>query len=161
MSVNGMLVADSDMHVMEPGNLWQRYMDPSWGPLAPVGLEDTDRDMRVRLKSVVQRSIVRHTRRDVPDSQTLRRSSATAASGPAAGRPSGPRAGSAAAGTSWTSISPGCPEAGLCIRNLNERPLHHRSFSRLSIRLRTGRCRTRNRHVAPRGHVATGCFYVD
>ena len=33
MSVNGMLVADSDMHVMEPGNLWQRYMDPSWGAL--------------------------------------------------------------------------------------------------------------------------------
>ena len=54
MSVSGMLVADSDMHVMEPGNLWQRYMDPSWGPLTPIGLEDTDRDMRVRLKSVVQ-----------------------------------------------------------------------------------------------------------
>ena len=29
MSVNGMLVADSDMHVMEPADLWQRYMDPA------------------------------------------------------------------------------------------------------------------------------------
>ena len=54
MSVSGMLVADSDMHVMEPGNLWKRYMDPSWGALTPIGLEDTDRDMRVRLKSVIQ-----------------------------------------------------------------------------------------------------------
>src|SRR5262249_55833121 len=54
MSLNGMLVADSDMHVMEPGNLWQRYMDPSWGHLAPIGLDDTERDMRVRVKSVIQ-----------------------------------------------------------------------------------------------------------
>jgi len=25
MSVNGWLAADSDMHVMEPADLWQRY----------------------------------------------------------------------------------------------------------------------------------------
>jgi predicted TIM-barrel fold metal-dependent hydrolase len=39
---------------MEPGDLWQRYMDPSWGLLTPIGLEDSDRDMRVKLKSVIQ-----------------------------------------------------------------------------------------------------------
>jgi hypothetical protein len=54
MAINGWLVADSDMHVMEPGDLWQRYMDPSWGLLTPIGLEDSDRDMRVKLKSVIQ-----------------------------------------------------------------------------------------------------------
>src|ERR1035441_5142619 len=54
MAINGWLVADSDMHVMEPADLWQRYMDPSWGLLTPIGLEDSDRDMRVKLKSVIQ-----------------------------------------------------------------------------------------------------------
>jgi predicted TIM-barrel fold metal-dependent hydrolase len=52
--INGWLVADSDMHVMEPGDLWQRYMDPSWGLLTPIGLEDSVRDMRVKLKNVIQ-----------------------------------------------------------------------------------------------------------
>jgi uncharacterized protein len=54
MAINGWLVADSDMHVMEPGDLWQRYMDPKWGLLTPIGLEDSVRDMRVKLKSVIQ-----------------------------------------------------------------------------------------------------------
>ena len=54
MAINGWLVADSDMHVMEPGNLWQRYMDPKWGLLTPIGLEDSVRDMRVKVKSVIQ-----------------------------------------------------------------------------------------------------------
>ncbi len=54
MAMNGWLIADSDMHVMEPGNLWQRYMDPKWGLLTPIGLEDSDRDMRVKLKNVIQ-----------------------------------------------------------------------------------------------------------
>ena len=31
MAVNGWLAADSDMHVMEPADLWQRYMDPRGG----------------------------------------------------------------------------------------------------------------------------------
>jgi len=54
MAVNGWLAADSDMHVMEPADLWQRYMDPKWGLLTPIGLEDSVRDMRVKLKSVIQ-----------------------------------------------------------------------------------------------------------
>ena len=51
MAVNGCLVADSDMHVMEPPDLWQRYMDPAWAYAAPVGLTELDRDMRVRVKN--------------------------------------------------------------------------------------------------------------
>ncbi len=53
MAINGWLVADSDMHVMEPADLWQRYMDPSWAHAAPVGLSEIERDMRVKVKNAV------------------------------------------------------------------------------------------------------------
>ncbi len=51
MAVDGMLAADSDMHVMEPADLWQRYMDPAWEHARPVGLDELERDMRVRVKN--------------------------------------------------------------------------------------------------------------
>ena len=50
MSVNGWKVADSDMHVMEPPDLWQRYIAPEWRHAAPIGLSELQRDMRVRVK---------------------------------------------------------------------------------------------------------------
>jgi predicted TIM-barrel fold metal-dependent hydrolase len=50
---NGLRVADSDMHVMEPPDLWQRYIDPVWRHVAPVGLTELPRDMRVKVKSHV------------------------------------------------------------------------------------------------------------
>jgi predicted TIM-barrel fold metal-dependent hydrolase len=53
VAVNGWLAADSDMHVMEPADLWQRYMDPAWGHAIPVGLEEIERDMRVKVKNEV------------------------------------------------------------------------------------------------------------
>ena len=53
MAVGDWLVADSDMHVMEPPDLWQRYMDPAWGHAAPVGLSEIERDMRVKVKNAV------------------------------------------------------------------------------------------------------------
>ena len=46
-------VADSDLHVMEPPDLWQRYIDPSFRHAAPVGLTELPRDMRVKVKSHV------------------------------------------------------------------------------------------------------------
>jgi uncharacterized protein len=46
-------VADSDMHVLEPADLWQRYIDPAWKHAAPVGLTEMRRDMRVKVKSHV------------------------------------------------------------------------------------------------------------
>jgi len=49
----GWRVADSDMHVMEPADLWQRYIDPEWAHAAPVGLSEIERDMRVRVKNAV------------------------------------------------------------------------------------------------------------
>ena len=42
MALGDLWVADSDMHVMEPADLWQRYMDPAWEHAAPVG-HDRDR----------------------------------------------------------------------------------------------------------------------
>ena len=50
---NGLKVADSDMHVLEPPDLWQRYIDPAFRHVAPVGLTELRRDMRVRVKSSV------------------------------------------------------------------------------------------------------------
>src|SRR5437899_10675073 len=41
------------MHVLEPPDLWQRYIDPAWKHAAPVGLTELPRDMRVKVKSHV------------------------------------------------------------------------------------------------------------
>ena len=48
---DGMLVADCDMHIFEPPDLWQRYIDPAYRHAAPVGLTEMRRDMRVKVKS--------------------------------------------------------------------------------------------------------------
>jgi len=53
MGVNGWRVADSDMHVMEPADLWTRYIAPEWRHVAPIGLAELHRDMRVRVKGTV------------------------------------------------------------------------------------------------------------
>ena len=50
---NGLRIADSDMHVFEPADLWQRYIDPVYRHAAPIGLSELTRDMRVRVKSHV------------------------------------------------------------------------------------------------------------
>src|SRR4051812_42778537 len=51
-----MKVADCDLHIFEPPDLWQRYIDPAFKApafkhIAPVGLTEVRRDMRVRVKS--------------------------------------------------------------------------------------------------------------
>ena len=53
MALADQVVADSDLHVMEPPDLWQRYIDPAFRHAAPVGLSEMRRDMRVRVKSRV------------------------------------------------------------------------------------------------------------
>jgi predicted TIM-barrel fold metal-dependent hydrolase len=53
VTLAGSVVADSDLHVMEPPDLWQRYIDPAFRHAAPVGLTEMRRDMRVRVKSRV------------------------------------------------------------------------------------------------------------
>lgn len=51
MGINGWRAADSDLHVMEPADLWQRYMEPEWAHAAPIGTQEMVRDMRVRVKN--------------------------------------------------------------------------------------------------------------
>lgn len=46
-------VADSDLHVMEPPDLWLRHIAPEYRHAAPVGLTELRRDMRVRVKNNV------------------------------------------------------------------------------------------------------------
>ncbi len=53
MTMKGYRVADSDMHILEPPDLWQRYIDPAFKHAAPVGLTEMRRDMRVKVKSHV------------------------------------------------------------------------------------------------------------
>ena len=40
MAKNGFKVMDSDMHVVEPPDLWQRYIDPEFQDRAPRGFTD-------------------------------------------------------------------------------------------------------------------------
>ena len=51
MSIKTGVVADSDMHVLEPPDLWQRYIAPEFRHAAPVGMTELRRDLRVRVKS--------------------------------------------------------------------------------------------------------------
>ena len=44
-------IADSDLHVMEPPDLWANYIDPAYAHAAPAGLAEMRRDMRVRVKN--------------------------------------------------------------------------------------------------------------
>ena len=38
MAKNGFKVFDSDMHIMEPPDLWERYIDPEFRSIAPHGV---------------------------------------------------------------------------------------------------------------------------
>ena len=47
MARNGFKVMDSDMHIVEPADLWQKYMEPKYLDRAPVGLSRHFRDLGV------------------------------------------------------------------------------------------------------------------
>lgn len=47
MAKGGFKVADSDMHVIEPADLWLNYIDPRFKARAPVGLTELPRDLAV------------------------------------------------------------------------------------------------------------------
>jgi predicted TIM-barrel fold metal-dependent hydrolase len=53
MALRDSVVCDSDLHVMEPPDLWERWIEPEWSHAAPRGLADFSRDMRVRVKNHV------------------------------------------------------------------------------------------------------------
>jgi len=47
MSKHGFKVFDSDMHILEPADLWQRYIDKQFKHRAPIGTTDHVRDLRL------------------------------------------------------------------------------------------------------------------
>lgn len=48
MTNNGLKVMDSDMHIMEPPDLWERYIDREFRDRAPRGVtSDNVRDLRM------------------------------------------------------------------------------------------------------------------
>ena len=49
MAKNGYKVLDSDMHLLEPPDLWERYIDPAFRDRAPRGLTRYPRDLAVEL----------------------------------------------------------------------------------------------------------------
>ena len=46
---NGFKAMDSDMHVMEPCDLWQNYIDKKFADRAPVGMSRHKRDLGVQV----------------------------------------------------------------------------------------------------------------
>ena len=53
MVKNGFKVFDSDMHVLEPVDLWERYIDPEFKHRAPKGLRESPMDLRVEVDGIV------------------------------------------------------------------------------------------------------------
>lgn len=53
MAKNGFKAMDSDMHVLEPCDLWQRYIDPKFADRAPVGLSRHKRDLGIQVEGKV------------------------------------------------------------------------------------------------------------
>ena len=47
MAHDGLKVLDSDMHCMEPADLWERYIDGPYKPFAPRGLQEYIADLRI------------------------------------------------------------------------------------------------------------------
>ena len=53
MGLRDHVICDSDLHVMEPPDLWERYIEPEYAHAAPRGLSEIQRDMRVKVKNHV------------------------------------------------------------------------------------------------------------
>ncbi len=47
MAKNGFKVIDSDMHIIEPVDLWQRYIDPGFRGVAPIGTANSASDLNL------------------------------------------------------------------------------------------------------------------
>ena len=50
MAKQGYRVMDSDMHVVEPPDLWERYIDPAFRHQAPRTVDDPDIPVDIRLE---------------------------------------------------------------------------------------------------------------
>lgn len=72
MARHGFKVFDSDMHILEPADLWERYMPPEFRSIAPRGvLSDSVRDVRLLLPGMPQPTGARHVGRNFARNQKL------------------------------------------------------------------------------------------
>src|SRR6202046_4852358 len=53
MGLGDDVICVTHLHVMEPPDLWERYIDAAYAHAAPKGLSEIQRDMRVRVKNHV------------------------------------------------------------------------------------------------------------
>jgi hypothetical protein len=53
MAKNGLKLIDAEMHVMEPVDLWQRYIDPEFATRAPRRLDERRWDIRTIVEGEV------------------------------------------------------------------------------------------------------------
>ena len=53
MVKGGFKVFDSDMHIVEPADLWERYIDPAFKDRAPKGLNRHPRDLAIQLGGAI------------------------------------------------------------------------------------------------------------
>ncbi|MAN94788.1 MAG: hypothetical protein CL700_11385 [Chloroflexi bacterium] len=49
MTYKGFKIFDCDYHIVEPVDLWQRYLPDTFKPIAPVGLDEYTVDVRIRV----------------------------------------------------------------------------------------------------------------
>ena len=49
MAKDGYKVMDSDMHIIEPADLWDRYIDPAFKDRGPKGLSRHPRDLGIQM----------------------------------------------------------------------------------------------------------------
>ena len=57
MAKNGFKLIDAEMHVMEPTDLWQRYIDPEFRERAPRRLDERRWDIRTLVEGEVMAQI--------------------------------------------------------------------------------------------------------
>jgi uncharacterized protein len=57
MAKNGFKMIDAEMHVMEPVDLWQRYIDPEFAARAPRRLSERRWDIRTMVEGEVMAAI--------------------------------------------------------------------------------------------------------
>ncbi len=53
MAKNGFKVMDSDMHVIEPADLWDRYTEPAYRDRSPKGYSERRGDFRIKLEGQI------------------------------------------------------------------------------------------------------------
>jgi predicted TIM-barrel fold metal-dependent hydrolase len=73
MAKNGFKIIDAELHVMEPADLWQKYIDPEFKERAPRRLNERDWDIRTVVEGDVMASMTDYNwpARSTEEAETL------------------------------------------------------------------------------------------